>query len=70
MIKVRERSKLLNFNLLNQIFDDALQFAFDELNKRFIKYKEINEFRELQEYINLYNFIQCKMCNIGIINKF
>ena len=71
MLKVRERCqiiKLQSFN--NQMFDDALQFVFDELNKRFITYKESNEFRELQEDINLYTFIQCKMCNTGLINKF
>ena len=71
MLKVRERCqiiKLQSFN--NQMFDDALQFVFDELNKRFISYKESNEFRELQEDINLYTFIQCKMCNTGLINKF
>ena len=71
LLRVRERCqiiKLQSFN--NQMFDDALQFVFDELNKRFIKYKESNEFGELQEDINLYTFIQCKMCNTGLINKF
>ena len=71
MLKVRERCqiiKLQSFN--NQMFDDALQFVFDELNKRFISYKESNEFRELQEDINLYTFIQSKICNTGIINIF
>ena len=71
MKDVREKCQILKLNsFTNQMFDDALQFTFNELNKRFIKYKESNEFIELQKDINLYTFIQCKMCNSGLINKF
>ena len=71
MTNVRDQCQILKLNsYTNQMFDDALQFTFGELNKRFIQYKESNEFIELQEDINLYTFIQCKMCNSGLINKF
>ena len=71
MKDVREKCQILKLNsFTHQMFDDALQFTFNELNKRFIKFKESNEFIELKEDINLYTFIQCKMCNSGLINKY
>ena len=71
MQNVREKCQMLNYNTFNRgIFDDALQYVFDELNKRFIDYKNSEAFYDLFNEINLYSFIQCKMCNIGLINKF
>lgn len=71
LIKVRDKCKLIQLNSFNnEMFDDALQFVFEELNKKFAEYKKTDEFNELLEEINLYSFIQCKMCNIGLINKY
>ena len=69
--KVKEKCKILKSKSFKiDIFDDALQYAFDELNKRFMDFRKSNEFKELFEEINLYSFIQCKMYNTGLINKY
>ena len=69
--KVRDKCQILKLNSYNkEIFDDGLQYAFNELNKRFLEYRNSNEFQELLEEINMHSFIQCKMCNTGLINKF
>ena len=71
LLNVRDKCQMLKLNSFNkEIFDDALQYAFNELNKRFTEYKNSEEFKELFNEINLYSFIQCKMCNTGLINKF
>jgi len=71
LLKVREKCQILKVNGYNQgIFDDALQFAFNELDKRFSEFRNTQEFRELYEEINLNSYIHCKMFNIGLINKF
>lgn len=71
LLNVRDKCQMLKLNTFNkEIFDDALQYAFNELNKRFTDYKNSDEFKELFNEINLYSFIQCKMSNTGLINKF
>ena len=69
--RVRDKSQILNLNSYNsEMFDDGLQYTYNELNKRFIEYKNCKIFKELLEEIKLISFIQCKMCNTGLINKF
>ena len=71
LVKVREKCQFLKINSFDkEMFDDGLQYVFNELNKRFTEYLQSNEFKELFEEINLYSFIQCKMFNTGLINKF
>ena len=68
---VRDKCQILKINGCNQgMFDDGLQYAFNELNKRFSDFRNTKEFIELLDDINLYSFIQCKMVNIGLIKKF
>lgn len=69
--KVRNDCKSLNNNMFTKnMFDEALQFAFNELNKRFNEFKNSREYNELQAEISIESYIKCKMCNIGLINKF
>ena len=71
LLKVRDKCQVLRTHSFNSnIFDDGLQYAFNELNKNFAEFRNSKEFKDLVEEINLYSFIQCKMCNIGLINKF
>ena len=71
LVKVRDKCEILKLNNFNKdIFDDGLQYAYNELNKIFFEYRSTVEFKELLEELNLYSFIQCKMCNTGLINKF
>ena len=71
VLKVKNECKDLQNNVLSKnIFDDALQYVFNELNKRFNDYKNSREYKELQAKISLASYIKCKMSNTGLINKF
>ena len=71
ILKVKNECKDLQNNVLSKnIFDDALQYVFNELNKRFNDYKNSREYKELQAKISLESYIKCKMSNTGLINKF
>ena len=54
----------------NEIFDSAFIMCFKQLGIRFSEFKNTKEFQNLYEYLNLLSYIQCKMSNIGLINKF
>ena len=69
--KVRSQCQILESNTFNQeMFDDALQFIFTELNKLFLQFQNTKEFHELYMKIKLESYIHCKMCNTGLINKY
>ena len=71
LLKVKDKCQILKLHSYNSyMFDDGLQYAFNELFKKFTEYRNTKEFIELFADINLYTFIQCKLCNIGLINKF
>ena len=52
------------------MFDDALQYCFTELGKLFNEFRKTDKFKELYEEFYITSYIQCKMCNVGLINKF
>lgn len=69
--KVRNECKVLESNTFTpELFDEALQYIFKELNKRFMVFHNTKEYKELYEKIKLDSYIQCKMCNSGLINKY
>ena len=69
--KVRNDCQMLENNTFTpDLFDDALQSIFNELNKRFVVFHKTREYRELYEKIKLESYIQCKLCNTGLINKY
>ena len=52
------------------MFDDALIYSYECLEKVFRKYKKSEIYQILIDNLNLDSYIQCKMCNTGLINKF
>lgn len=69
--KVRAECNILNNQNFNKnMFDEALKYAFNELNNGFLEFKGSREFNELQAQIILSSYIRCKMFNTGLINKF
>jgi len=69
--KIKKECKSLTNNTYNSnLFDEALKYAYDELTRRFNEFKNSREYNELQAKITLTSYIRCKMCNIGLINKF
>ena len=69
--KVRAECNILNNQNFNKnMFDEALKYAFNELNNKFLEFKGSREFNELQAQIILSSYIRCKMFNTGLINKF
>ena len=66
----KECEGLANNNFNEDMFDEALKYSFTELGKLFNEYKKSEEFKDLYLEFFLTTYIQCKMCNIGLINKF
>ena len=52
------------------MFDDALVVAYEQLQGTFKKYKRSEEYQILIDNLNLNSYIQCKMCNTGLISKY
>ena len=69
--KVRNECQGLNNNHFTEgMFDDALQHCFNELGTYFNDFRKTEKFKELYEDFYLTSYIQSKMCNVGLINKF
>ena len=66
----KECEGLANNHFTEDMFDDALQYSFNELGKYFNDFRKTDSFKELYEEFYLTSYIQCKMCNVGLINKF
>ena len=69
VLKIRKDYDGLENNIIPEIFDQALQYAFLELCKIFDIFHKSNEFSELYSKIKEYSYIHCKMCNTGLINQ-
>ena len=61
---------LKNNTYTPELFDEALQFTFNELSKIFYIFRSTNDYKNLYNEIKLNSYIQCKMCNTGLINKY
>jgi hypothetical protein len=72
LLRIREEYKTFNQITKDRkiIFDEALQFTFIKLNEIFKDFKCSNEFQELNDKINIASYVNCKMYNTGLINKF
>ena len=71
LLKVRNDCQSLDNNTFTpELFDEALQYSFNELNKKYVVFHNTIEFKELYAKIKLESYIQCKMCNTGLINKY
>ena len=69
--KVRNDCLALKNNTFTpELFDEALQFTFNELSKIFYIFRGTNDYKNLYNEIKLHSYIQCKMCNTGLINKY
>ena len=69
--KVKDKCQILKLNSCNRdIFNDGLQYAYNELNLIFSQYKNSEDFSKIYTKITNNSFIQCKLLNAGLINKF
>jgi len=66
----QECKSLDNNNFQESLFDEALKYCFTKLGQIFNEFKKTEEFKELYKNLFLTTYIQCKMCNVGLINKF
>ena len=69
-VKSECKALLDNHRFDKNQFDAALKYCFDELNIRFNEFKTSRQFNELYASILLTSYVKCKMCNIGMINKY
>jgi hypothetical protein len=69
--KVKNNCAQLDQNHYTEdVFDEALNYCYNELQKLFEEYKKTDEFKELYKEFFLTTYIQCKMTIIGLINKY
>jgi hypothetical protein len=69
--KVRNDCQIIANNTFTpEMFDEALQFVFNELNTIYSQFRNTKEYRQLYNKLKLESYIQCKMCNTGLINKY
>lgn len=61
---------LFNEECTYELFDEVLCVCYDYLEIRYNDYKKSDEYQILSDHLNLNSYIQCKMCNTGLINKF
>ena len=66
----KECEGIINNHFTAEMFDEALLYCFNELGKLFNEFRKTDSFKELYEEFYLTSYIQCKMCNVGLINKF
>jgi hypothetical protein len=59
-----------NNNSLQDIFDDALKYCYEKLGDKFLEFRKTTSFQRLYEDLAYNSYIQCKMSNTGLINKF
>lgn len=52
------------------IFDEALKKCYTKLGEFFENFKREKEYQTLADHLAVTSYIQCKMCNTGLINKF
>jgi hypothetical protein len=69
--KIKSNCQILHKNDCNyEMFDEALLYAYEYLEDRFIEFKRRDEFQIINDNLNLSSYINCKMSNTGLINKF
>ena len=69
--KVRADCQALENNTYTkELFDEALQFVFNELKIIFSLFRNTMEYKHLYNKIRLESYIQCKMCNTGLIKQY
>ncbi len=69
--KIKQNCQILNRDECNyDMFDDALIFVYEYLEAIYKKYKRSEEYQILIDNLNLNSYIQCKMCNTGLISRY
>lgn len=66
----KECEGIHNNHFTEGMFDEALTYCFNELGKLFNEFRKTDKFKELYEEFYMNSYIQCKMVNVGLVNKF
>ena len=69
VLKIRKEYEGLQNRIVPEIFDQALQYAYNALGDIFEKFHGKIEYSELYSKMKEYSYIHCKMCNTGLINQ-
>ena len=69
--KIKNKCEILKNNTYkDDLFDEGLEYAYNQLNIKFSEFIKSEDFKELNDDIELDSIVQCKMHNTGLINKF
>jgi hypothetical protein len=71
IVKIKNKCEILKNNTYkDDLFDEGLEYAYNQLNIKFGEFIKSEDFKELNDDIELDSIVQCKMHNTGLINKF
>ena len=71
ILKIKNKCEILKNNTYkDDLFDEGLEYAYNQLNIKFSEFIKSEDFKELNDDIELDSIVQCKMHNTGLINKF
>ena len=59
-----------NNHFTEDMYDEALQYCYNELINFFNDFKNTDKFKKIYEDYYISSYIYCKMHNVGLINKF
>jgi hypothetical protein len=62
-------SENLDLNKKQECLEEVLKYVFEQLLGLFNEFKTTVDFCSLIDYLKLNSFIQCKMINVGLLNK-
>ena len=73
LVSIADKIRKSNMNIATQcnpdILDEALKYVYKKLLSLFNDYKKTIDFGNVLEDLKINAYIQCKLCNVGLLNK-
>jgi hypothetical protein len=67
---IKANSNVSDITSAEKVFDDALKYSYEVLNKCFIEFQSTQHFQILYDDLKTSVYIHCKMCNTGLIGEY
>ena len=67
---IKANSSVSDITSAEKVFDDALKYSYEVLNKCFIEFQNTQHFQILYDDLKTSSYIHCKMYNTGLIGEF
>ena len=67
--KIRKSSMNISSQYNPDVLDEALKYVYKKLLVLYNEYKKTIEFGNVLDDLKLNAYVQCKLCNVGLLNK-